>query len=160
MLTGNRIAQSLLLQLGTVPAPKIPEALVEQLSSAIRLQDDRAVWYDDASAPFHPAHHDATGYEAFINHLHLDDFMVIRTQVEALQLGLVAVRILTASLERQHPARPFQISLSIDADSGTVVRFYQRREDQMLYAENLDGFEHDALLLFDVGSTPALPGTS
>ena len=87
---------------------------------------------------------DATGYEAFINHLHLDDFTDGDDQ---LSVGLSYLdRQLDLWKKSQFAAIPISAIVSYDGDS-CVVRFHALRTGERWLCNDLEHYEKDAVLV-------------
>ncbi len=98
---------------------------------------------------------DRTGYEAFVNHIHVADALggagesspgVALGQAMALGLALEALVAAHGS---------FQIVVAADTDSPTdcSVRFYKRRSGEVWIEDDLEGYAHEGILVIE---TPEL----
>lgn len=105
-------------------------------------------------SPGREAFQDATGYEAFINKFHVDDwtdeagFDSERLRV-MLQQGTKAAIVLADRLRREGR---YQVLLSLDLDSewpSMTLRFFGRREGERWSAEDLDSYQLDEVLTID-----------
>lgn len=75
---------------------------------------------------------DRTGYEADINHVHLDDYIdEIRSYpYEGLRIGLKIMNIWQLQLKSQFPSKKFILILTFDGEDCTL-RFHTFREDAL-----------------------------
>ena len=85
---------------------------------------------------------DATGYECFVNHVHVDDFV---------DTGMIPVAIsfldeLSRGLRRDYPGRRFRGIVTEDGSSCTV-RFHVVRLGEDLLSDNLDEYEEGVCVL-------------
>jgi hypothetical protein len=103
--------------------------------------------------------HDATGFEAFINHFHVEDELGLAYDdpVVLLQAGLFA-GLLGASLERTYPADRFLILLTV-SDSCTV-RFHKLRQGQRWLAEDIETYQNEAVMTIPVPRGLHMPLTA
>lgn len=90
--------------------------------------------------------HDATGYECFVNKLHLDDFLgeedVLAPVHEQLGCGLRLVKELHRRLPREER---FLILLGCD-ETHCTVRFHKVRPGESWLTEELECYLDDAIL--------------
>jgi hypothetical protein len=89
---------------------------------------------------------DATGFEAFINHVHLDEELALPAADPAVlaQAGRYATG-LSELLATEHPGDDFVLILAV-SDS-CVVRFHKLRSGEAWVADDLEGYEHKAVLV-------------
>lgn len=90
---------------------------------------------------------DRTGYECFVNHVHLP---FDGTRAAMLQL-MGRIEGLRKSLRAYAPDRNFQITLSIANGEGTI-RFHERRPGEAWLADDLEGYTQEAVAAIDVGA--------
>jgi hypothetical protein len=108
-----------------------------------------------ANATGPEAFQDRTGYEAFINKVHVDDLIDLigseRERVRALiQQGTRAAVDLSRRLEGEGP---FRVLLSLDPELPTMtLRFFERRNGEAWGAEDPDSFQLEEVLMIDTGS--------
>jgi hypothetical protein len=88
---------------------------------------------------------DRTGFESFINHVHLP-FNGTR---ESLLACLAYTDALRRGLTRLVGSRHFQVIVSI-AGNGCTVRFHEVRFGERWIAENLEDYADEAILVLDV----------
>ena len=88
---------------------------------------------------------DKTGFECFINHLHLP----YTGTSESLLSCLGYVVVLEALLIREGKGNRFRIIVGV-TDSDFTVRFHQVRNGESWTSENLEDYESEAMLLIDV----------
>jgi hypothetical protein len=94
---------------------------------------------------------DRTGYEAFVNHLHLD--VEGADPRESARAGLAAVMELSELVEAFPDAGPVQVVLSVDLDDprSITVRFHRRRAGEAWLSADLEGFLTEAILVESIG---------
>jgi hypothetical protein len=92
---------------------------------------------------------DATKFEAFINHLHLDDELELPAgdPLVLKQAGRYAAE-LAELLQGEYPDEAFVILIAL-GDS-CVVRFHKRRSGESWIADDLEGYEYEAVMVVDV----------
>jgi len=97
-------------------------------------------------------HGDETGFEAFVNHVHIEDMLDDTTsQSELLKQTLAYAVCVAERLSVAFPAKSFEIIVSVD-DSHTV-RFTTARQDQPSWlADDLEGYEAEAVMALVVPS--------
>ena len=99
------------------------------------------------------AFQDRTGYEAFINKIHIDDFIDDAGATSPERLGMLiqqggkAAVELAARLTREGPYRVL-LSLDPEADTSTL-RFFERREGEPWGAEDPDAFQLEEVMMID-----------
>ena len=102
--------------------------------------------------------HDETGYECFLNHLHIGDY-VQGSPSEELGQGMLFLSQLANMLEERYPRLAFQLILSC-SDSGCTVRFHMVRPNQKWIADDLEGYEDAALFLLTVSAAGGAGGAA
>jgi hypothetical protein len=88
---------------------------------------------------------DRTGYESFINHVHLRFDQTRESLVSCLRYA----QALQTGLARLQPRRHFQIIVAVGEDD-CAVRFHEVRSGESWVAENLEGYS-EAVLVLDGG---------
>ena len=88
---------------------------------------------------------DRTGYECFINHVHLPFAQTRESLVSCLRYA-IAVQ---SGLARLQPRRNFQIIVSV-GEVACTVRFHEVRIGESWVADNLEGYS-EAVLVLDCG---------
>lgn len=90
--------------------------------------------------------HDRTGFECFINHVHLSDFVEIEG-IHRLWVGFQYVAVLSEELKKEFPERRFTIIISYGPDTAgdCVVRFHCTRENEQWLSDDLEGYETEAV---------------
>ena len=104
---------------------------------------------------------DLTGFEALTNKIHIADYVDSGVQGDLLLLqGVKYAEALAARLTRL--GRPVRIFLSRDPDADEViVRFFVRRPKQPWGTEDLEKYQLEEVMQWDVGSSsPATPGST
>ena len=99
---------------------------------------------------------DRTGYEAFINKLHVEDYVDEQSGtdddrlVALVRQGVRAALDLAKRLER---AGLYRVVLSLDPDVRTVtLRFFERREGEPWGSSDPDSYALEEVAMFDTGS--------
>jgi hypothetical protein len=101
---------------------------------------------------------DKTGFECFINHVHLPFEATNDTFVPCLEYAAT----LQEALMPLTQDRQFRVIVSLSEDdafpkSACTVRFHQIRPGEECIAEDLEGYKSEAVLVFDVaGLKPAV----
>lgn len=101
---------------------------------------------------------DRTGYEAFINKIHIDDLIEETSESEAQHLGVLVLQGAAAALRLaqrlERESGRFRVLLSLDTDLPTMtLRFFQRRSDEPWGAEDPEDFLLEEVLMIDVDPT-------
>jgi len=98
---------------------------------------------------------DRTGYEAFINKVHVDD-LVEAGDTSHEQLGELIRQGAKAAVElsqRLESEGRFRVLLSLDVElPGATLRFFGRREGEPWGVDDPDAFELEEVLMIDTGS--------
>jgi len=85
---------------------------------------------------------DATGYECFVNHIHIDDYCT----TDMIPLAIAFLDELSANLRCDHPNRCFQAIITTDG-STCAVRFHVVRPSEEFLADDLDEYEEGVWVL-------------
>ena len=97
---------------------------------------------------------DRTEFEAFCNHIHVDDYFseVEECPIKSLKLALKIVEIWEAKLKVQFPRIKFHLIVSNDEFS-TAIRFHKYRveEGSWLNIDNMEGYLENGVLLKEMG---------
>lgn len=91
---------------------------------------------------------DLTGFEAFINHIHLP----YNGSRQSLRSALNYCADLAAALNRLNPGVTFRIILGV-TDQECTVRFHRVRDNEEWVSQNLEGYE-EAILVWDFAGRP------
>jgi hypothetical protein len=94
---------------------------------------------------------DKTGFECFINHVHLPFDGTNETLIPCLEYAAT----LQEALSPLTQDRQFRVIVSLSEDdefhkSACTVRFHQIRPGKISISEDLEGFKSEAILVFDV----------
>jgi hypothetical protein len=119
---------------------------VDELIDAGVIEENGCVLFRRLAEATHPGRDDFpddTGYEAFVNHFHLDD----GTPSGAVTLGLRVARTV-ARLLRVHVDRPCRVILALDGVSASI-RFHVRREGEEWLSADLAEYVEPVLVLDD-----------
>ena len=92
---------------------------------------------------------DKTGFECFINHVHLP----FDGRNEPLISCLEYAATLQEALMPLATDRQFRVIISLSEDDDCAVRFHQIRIGEHSMSEDLEGFKSEAILVFDVPSS-------
>jgi hypothetical protein len=84
--------------------------------------------------------HDETGYESFVNHVHLEDFLPSAGACYLLAQALAFADALSVAKADAGISEPLEFILAGD-DDGMNVRFHVYREGQRWLADDLDEYE-------------------
>ncbi len=93
---------------------------------------------------------DRTGYEAFVNHVHLEDFLENGglPPLAMLGRGIAFARELLERLSRLHGTREFRVIVASDGRT-TTVRFHTIRPDEQWVAKGANGFREEAIAILE-----------
>lgn len=100
---------------------------------------------------------DRTGYECFVNHLHVEDYLAEDasiTQPMLLGQGLALTYLLKEELSVFSAGENFRIIVSSD-ESSCSVRFHQIREGEEWLSRDLNSYTHEAILFLDTSRASA-----
>jgi hypothetical protein len=96
---------------------------------------------------------DLTGYEAFVNKIHLDDFIEVdnpqepTTLDELIKQGVKAVITLANRLKNYGN---YRLILSLDPEMSTMtLRFFEHREGEKWGPEDPDQLQNEEILIVD-----------
>jgi len=96
---------------------------------------------------------DKTGFECFINHVHLPFDGTNQTLISCLEYAATLQETLMPLTDRH-----FRVIVSLaDEERDCTVRFHQIRSGENWIAEDLEGYKSEALLVFDVASSHQSP---
>ncbi len=94
---------------------------------------------------------DRTGYECFVNHLHIDDY--VRTEGEDVtNICLVnAISFVKELIERfRNSYKDMKIRVIVSADSGgCTVRFHRVREGKSWVSRDLESYQAEGIMVLD-----------
>jgi len=98
---------------------------------------------------------DRTGYEAFVNHIHIEDELDSASYpAEALLGQALALGHAMGALAAAHGAFKIVVATSVDAPGDCNVRLFKVRPGETWIRDDLEGYSHDGILVLE---TPALP---
>lgn len=94
---------------------------------------------------------DRTGYEAFINHLHVADVLEEGAEESAARVLSQAIAFARAIEALVAPHGAFEIVVGVDKESPSDchVRFYRRRPGETWVAQDLEGYEGEGILVLE-----------
>ena len=140
---------STLMQMAGVHWPPVVRARPEQLpefevfDDCILLKDQ---WEPNRQHVKITDHFDKTGFECFINHVHLP--------YAGTREGLVSCLEYAATLQEAlmplARGREFRVIVSAAEDDDCTVRFHQIRVGENWIAQDIEGYKSEAILVFDV----------
>lgn len=98
---------------------------------------------------------DRTGYEAFINHLHIADVLEDGAEEPTARILSQTIAFARRIEALVAPHGPFEIVVGLDKESPSDchVRFYLRRPGETWIAEDLEDYEGEGILVFSTPST-------
>jgi len=139
---------SALLRQADIPVPFVDGPALRTLSMPALSEVGEFVLLKnnyEANKHVKPAHHeDKTGFECFINHIHLP-FDGTATSLKSCLSYAIALQ---KGLARIAKNRSFQVIVAVE-DHGCSVRFHQLRQGEAWIAEDLEGYADDAVLLLE-----------
>jgi hypothetical protein len=97
-----------------------------------------------------PDFSDCTGYECFVNHIHVEDYLENGglPPLEMLGRGIALAQELKSRLARLHGAKHFRIIVAFDG-RGCTVRFHTVRPDEEWVDKNLKAHAEEAIAVLD-----------
>jgi hypothetical protein len=139
---------SALLRQADIPVPFVDDPALRTLSMPALSEVGEFVLLKnnyEANRHVKPAdHEDKTGFECFINHVHLP----FDGTAASLKSCLSHAIALQKGLARIAKNRSFQVIVAVE-DHGCTVRFHQLRKGEAWIAEDLEGYADDAVLLLE-----------
>src|SRR5688500_8045888 len=93
---------------------------------------------------------DLTGYECFINHIHVEDQVENSLLVRSILLkqGVTFALAIRSQLRSAFPGKPFNVIVAFNEPS-CGVRFHSVRLGEEWLAKNLDGYAEEAILVLE-----------
>lgn len=89
--------------------------------------------------------HDETGFEAFINHVHIEDYLPPGAAQDAVvEQASEFIRQLAGELRAAHPDRDFRIIVAVS--DACTVRFHTDRYGQSWLADDIEGYRDEAVM--------------
>lgn len=104
-----------------------------------------ACFTDSARRTSVAAFGDETGFEAFVNHVHIEDELRGTMESDALRQAVLYARRLCHELTVAYPDDAFEIVVAV-SDSCTV-RFHKVRSPQSWLAEDIESYEEAVMTL-------------
>ena len=93
---------------------------------------------------------DETGYESFVNHIHIEDYMPHGgepTSASALLTnGISLASSLRKLLRQSFPGEEFEVILTLQ-ENHCAVRFHKKRMGELWLGDDLDDYEGEALMV-------------
>ena len=133
-----------------------PKALPQKLLTTLNggfVEEDQCVFLSllKKKAPVRrPDFPDCTGYECFVNHIHVEDYLENGnlSPLELLGRGLALAYELKARLAKLHGTRHFRIIVAFDGSTCTV-RFHTVRLDEEWTDKNLNAYAEEAIAVLE-----------
>lgn len=95
---------------------------------------------------------DLTGYECFVNHIHVEDYVGYREDglepEGTLKQGFIFAHRLLEKLSSSFQKSPFTVILAFGA-SGCSIRFHSTRVGEQWLSDDLEKYEQEALLVLE-----------
>ena len=93
---------------------------------------------------------DRTGYECFVNHIHVEDYLENGglPPLEMVGRGIALARELKERLSRQHGSKHFRIIVAFNGSTCTV-RFHTARPDEEWIDKSVDGHSDEAVAILE-----------
>jgi len=93
---------------------------------------------------------DRTGYEAFVNHIHIEDVLDSRLSPSESMLGqALALGHAMRALVAPRGAFKIVVATSIDAPRDCNVRLYKARPGEVWIRDDLEGYADDGILVLE-----------
>lgn len=135
-----------------VEGEKLSEKLSELLSEGFTQLDGAVVFtaMRDTAERVKPENFpDLTGFECFVNHIHIEDQLEGVPDPSALLKQGIAFTLATQSqLRSTFPTKPFKVIVAATAH-GCGARFHLVRPGEEWLASNLDGYGEEAILVLE-----------
>jgi hypothetical protein len=96
---------------------------------------------------------DITGYECFVNHIHIEDYLDDSgvSSNELLKKGHKFAQALLEKLSTTFPNKPFKVIMAHN-DSDCSVRFHMVRDGENWLSDDLEGYDQEAILIIETSS--------
>ena len=93
---------------------------------------------------------DLTGFECFVNHIHVEDQLVpaVSNEVALLRQGIAFALKTETRLRSEFPQKPFKVIVASTAH-GCGVRFHVNRQGEQWLNSDLDGYAEEAILVLE-----------
>jgi hypothetical protein len=94
---------------------------------------------------------DRTGYECFVNHVHIEDYLENGglPPLELLGRGMAFAGELAARLRQLRGTKHFRIIVASDGGASCTVRFHTIRHEEEWIGKNLSGFKEEAIAVVE-----------
>jgi hypothetical protein len=93
---------------------------------------------------------DLTGYECFVNHVHVEDYLS-DSELDSnalLKQGIALANKIVKELSSLFPGKPFKVIVSAN-ESGCSVRFHLIRSGENWLSDDLDKYGQEAILVLE-----------
>lgn len=93
---------------------------------------------------------DLTGFECFVNHIHVEDQLdgPASDRTALLRQGIAFALATESQLRSTFPGKPFKVIVAATAH-GCGVRFHLMRSGEEWLASDLDGYKEEAILVLE-----------
>lgn len=91
---------------------------------------------------------DLTGFECFVNHIHVEDQLDNANQLTVFKQGITFALKTESQLRSSFPDKPFKVIVAANAH-GCGVRFHLVRPGEEWLASNLEGYGEEAILVLE-----------
>jgi hypothetical protein len=94
---------------------------------------------------------DLTGYECFVNHIHIEDYIsdAERGSNALLEQGLAFANKIVDELSLLYHGKPFKVIVATN-ESGCSVRFHLIRNGENWLSDDLDEYGQEAILVMEI----------
>ncbi len=93
---------------------------------------------------------DRTGYEAYVNHIHIDDFVSERNPNSLIEQAFALASHLNYRLQNYAPATDFRFLIAAN-DEGCTLRFHVVRDGEQWETQDLELYAEEAVVAIDSG---------
>jgi hypothetical protein len=93
---------------------------------------------------------DPTGYECFVNHVHIEDYLS-DSELDSnalLKQGIALANKIVEELSSLFPGKPFKVIVGAN-ESGCSVRFHLVRSGENWLSDDLDKYSQEAILVLE-----------
>jgi len=157
MIRTNTAMKALLLKYSLDPS-RPTEALDPALTNIVShgMREWEGCWlltalFDEKSSTSRAHFPDCTGYETFINLVHLDGLIEVEPTGEVGQRVAQGLAYVHALYGLALPLGAFRVIFSVSEDPllNVSVRIHRRRPDEVWLLHDLEGYQDEALLVMD-----------
>jgi hypothetical protein len=98
---------------------------------------------------------DRTGYECFVNHIHIDDLVPKCSPQTLVEQAVVLAASLNHRLRIMAPNTTFRFLISAHNDGGCTLRFHTVRSGEEWVADNLENYAEEAIAVIESDDLPS-----